>query len=109
MEPDDRTKRNHLYNEKFAGVPQAAQARRLAQTTRLSVGDALKRTVLPAFTLIDSPVRGLRPLRAFVLRTIKVPKLGNVNRPFFFNSFTMAETRSVAARLAAVPVSPAES
>ena len=38
-------------------------------------GDALKRTVLPAFTLIGSPVRGFSALRALVLRTVKVPKL----------------------------------
>ena len=31
---------------------------RLLQTAFFSVGDALKRTVLPAFTLIGSPVRG---------------------------------------------------
>ena len=48
------------------------------QTAFFRVGDALKRTVLPAFTLIGSPVRGLRPLRALVLRTMKVPKLGSV-------------------------------
>ena len=49
------------------------------QTAFFSVGEALKRTVLPALTLIASPVRGLSPLRALVLRTMKVPKLGSVN------------------------------
>jgi hypothetical protein len=64
----------------------------------------LKRTVLPALTLIDSPVRGLSALRAFVLRTVKVPKLGRVNFPDFFISLTMASINSLVARLAAAPV-----
>src|ERR1700734_1499429 len=80
-----------------------------AQTVFFSVGEALKRTVLPAFTLIDSPVRGLSPLRALVLRTVKVPKLGKVNLPSFFNSLTMASIKSPAARFAAAPVSSADS
>src|SRR3984885_14426452 len=75
-----------------------------AQTVFFSVGEALKRTVLPAFTLIDSPVRGLSPLRALVLRTVKVPKLGKVNFPSFFISLTIASIRSLVARLAAAPV-----
>src|SRR6185312_10699009 len=68
-----------------------------------------KRTVLPAFTLIDSPVRGLSPLRAFVFLTVNVPKLGSVNLPLFFSSLTMASIRSPAARLAAAPVSSTDS
>src|ERR1700749_74353 len=78
-------------------------------TAFLRDGEALKRTVLPAFTLIDSPVRGLRPLRALVLRTVKVPKLGRVNLPSFFNALTTASINSPAVRLAAVPVSDADS
>jgi hypothetical protein len=74
------------------------------QTIFLSDGDALKRTVLPALTLIGSPVRGFTPLRALVLRTVKVPKVGRVNLPSFFNSLTIASIRSVAARVAATPV-----
>src|ERR1700719_4287138 len=66
----------------------------VGQTAFFRVGDALKRTVLPALTLIDSPVRGLRPLRALVLRTVNVPKLGSVNFPSFFSSLTMASIRS---------------
>ena len=54
------------------------------QTIVFSVGDALKRTVLPAFTLTSSPVRGFRPLRAFSFFTVNVPKLGSVNLPCFF-------------------------
>src|ERR1700742_27511 len=79
------------------------------QTAFFNVGEALKRTVLPAFTLIDSPVRGFRPLRALVLRTVKVPKLGRVNLPSFFNALTTASINSPAVRLAAVPVSDADS
>src|ERR1700685_552506 len=67
-----------------------------SQTDFFSDGEALKRTVLPAFTLIDSPVRGLSPLRALVLRTVKVPKLGRVNLPAFFSSLTIASMRSPA-------------
>ena len=73
-----------------------------------SVGDALNRTVLPAFTLIDSPVRGLSPLRALVLRTVKVPNPGKVNLPVFLSSLTMASIRSPVARLAAAPVNSAD-
>ena len=79
------------------------------QTAFFSVGEALKRTVLPALTLMDSPVRGLRPLRALVLRTVKVPKLGSVNLPFFLSYRTIASIRSPAARLAAAPVSSTDS
>src|SRR6202051_3107639 len=79
------------------------------QTVFFSVGEALKRTVLPAFTLMDSPVRGLRPFRAFVFRTVNVPKLGRVNLPLFFSSLTMASIRSPAARFAAAPVSSTDS
>jgi hypothetical protein len=42
----------------------------------LSAGETLNLTVLPAFTLTGSPVRGLSALRAFVLATRKVPKPG---------------------------------
>ena len=59
----------------------------VVQTAFFRLGEALKRTVLPAFTLMAAPVRGLRPLRALVLRTLKVPKLGKVNFPVFFSSF----------------------
>src|ERR1700684_303004 len=81
----------------------------MSQTAFFRVGDALKRTVLPAFTLIDSPVRGLSPFRAFVFRTVNVPKLGSVNLPLFFSSLTMASIRSPAARLAAAPVRSTDS
>src|SRR5471030_326650 len=81
----------------------------IPQTAFFSVGEALKRTVLPAFTLIDSPVRGLSPFRAFVFLTVNVPKLGSVNLPLFFNSLTMASIKSPAARLAAAPVRSTES
>src|SRR5580698_11396227 len=80
-----------------------------SQTAFFSVGEALKRTVLPALTLIDSPVRGFNPFRAFVFRTVNVPKLGSVNLPAFFSSLTMASIRSPAARLAAAPVRSTDS
>ena len=48
-------------------------------TACFKLGDALNRTVLRAFTLMGSPVRGLRALPAFILRTVKVTKLGKVN------------------------------
>ena len=67
------------------------------QTAVLRFGDALKRTVLPAFTLTGSPVRGFSALRALVLRTVKVPKLGSVKPPVDFSSFTIAAIRSAAA------------
>src|SRR6202161_3294383 len=89
-----------------------ARARRTAprrdQTDFFNTGDALKRTVLPALTLIDSPVRGLSALRALVLRTVNVPKLGSVNFPDFFISLTMASIRSLVARFAAAPVTSVE-
>jgi hypothetical protein len=68
----------------------------------------LKRTVLPAFTLIASPVRGVTPLRALVFLTVKVPKLGSVKPPDFLISLTIASIRSAAARFAATPVISAE-
>ena len=74
----------------------------------LSVGDTLNLTVFPAFTFTGSPVRGLRALRAFVLATRNVPKLGRVKPPDVFSSLTMAAIRSAAARLAATPVTPVE-
>jgi hypothetical protein len=72
---------------------------------RFKTGEALNRTVLPALTLMDSPVRGLSALRAFVLRTVKVPKPGSVNFPVFFIFSTMASINLLVARSAAVPVS----
>src|ERR1700742_4494979 len=78
-------------------------------TSFLSDGDTLNLTVLPAFTLTGSPVRGLSALRAFVLATRNVPKLGRVKPPEVVSSLTMASMRSAAARLAATPVSSAES
>jgi hypothetical protein len=71
---------------------------------RFKTGEALNRTVLPALTLMDSPVRGLSALRAFVLRTVKVPKPGSVNFPVFFILSTMASINPLVARSAAVPV-----
>jgi hypothetical protein len=50
----------------------------------------LNLTVLRAFTLMGSPVRGLRAFPAFILRTVKVPKLGKVNFPVFFSSCLIA-------------------
>src|ERR1700712_2852417 len=71
---------------------------------RFKTGETLNRTVLPALTLMDSPVRGLSALRAFVLRTVKVPKPGSVNFPVFFISSTMASISPLAARFAAAAV-----
>ena len=48
-------------------------------TACFNLGDALNLTVLRVFTLMRSPVRGLRAFPAFILRTVKVPKLGKVN------------------------------
>src|SRR6202021_2078725 len=78
------------------------------QTDFFNTGDALKRTVFPALTFIDSPVRGFSALRALVLRTVKVPKLGRVNFPDFFISLRMASIRSLVARFAAAPVTSVE-
>jgi hypothetical protein len=86
-----------------------AGRRGLRYTACFNLGDALNRTVLWAFTLMGSPVRGLRALRAFILRTVKVPKLGKVNLPDFFSSRTMATIRSPTARVAAAPDSSADS
>ena len=99
------------HTKKRPGFPRAAISNSSLvkpQTIFFRLGEALKRTVLPAFTLISSPVRGFTPLRALVLRTVKVPKLGSVNFPFFFISRTIASIRSVAARFAATPVISAE-
>ena len=62
----------------------AAKPASRGQTLFLRVGDALKRTVLPALTLIFSPVLGFSGVRALVFRTVNVPKLGRVNSPSFF-------------------------
>jgi hypothetical protein len=72
-------------------------------TACFNLGDALNLTVLRAFTLMGSPVRGLRAFPAFILRTVKVPKLGKVNFPVFFSSCLIACIRSPAARVAAAP------
>jgi hypothetical protein len=50
-------------------------------TVRRNTGDTLKRTVLPAFTLIFSPVLGFNPMYAFVLTTVNLPKPGSTNFP----------------------------
>ena len=60
-------------------------------------GEALKRTVLPALTFINSPVRELNPFRALVFRTVNVPKLGSVKPPLCFSSLTIAASKSPAA------------
>src|SRR6185437_15703203 len=99
----------HEKGQRRAMRPGPDTNRAVAQTAFFRVGEALKRTVLPALTLIDSPVCGLRPLRAFVLRTVKVPKLGRVNLPDFFSSLTMASITAPAVRVAAAPVSSADS
>ena len=78
---DQRAECHHQHAEAGSGGDRRGAA---GQTAFFSDGDALKRTVLPAFTLIDSPVRGFSPLRALVFRTVKVPKLGSVNLPSFF-------------------------
>src|ERR1700729_453202 len=109
-QPRGRRTRDGVQLSRLTGPSNPGQVTvTLDQTAFFSVGEALKRTVLPAFTLIDSPVRGLRPLRALVLRTMKVPKLGRVKRPLFFNSRTTACMRSPAARFAATPVVSADS
>ena len=64
-----------------------------AQTACFRLGLALKRTVLPAFTLTGSPVRGFRALRALVFFTVKVPNEGRVKPPSFLSSRTMASIR----------------
>src|SRR5580704_14518874 len=109
-QPRGRRTRDGVQLSRLTGPSNPGQVTvTLDQTAFFSVGDALKRTVFPAFTLIDSPVRGLRPLRALVFRTVNVPKLGSVNLPLFFSSLTMASIRSPAARLAAAPVRSTES
>jgi hypothetical protein len=77
-------------------------------TVLFRIGDALNRTVFPAFTLIDAPVLGSSAFRAFVLRTMKVPKLGSVNLPVFFISLTTASIKSAVARFAVAPLTSAD-
>ncbi len=48
--------------------------RKWTQTEFFNVRPALKRTDFEALILMASPVRGLRPLRAARLETLKVPK-----------------------------------
>ena len=62
----------------------------LAQTACFNVGDALIRTVFPAVTLTFSGFADSKPSRAFVLRTVNVPKPGRVNLPSFFSSLTLS-------------------
>ena len=52
-----------------------------ARASSFSAGDALNRTVAPAFTATFSPVLGLRAKRFGVSRTVNEPKSGKVNRP----------------------------
>ena len=72
-----------------------------------NAGDALKRTVLPAFTLIGSPVPGLRAVQALVFVTRKLPKPGRVKPPVFFISRMMASTRSSTTRFEVLACSSA--
>jgi hypothetical protein len=89
------------------GVPMHQEPR--LQTNRFNFGEALKRTVLLAFTLIGSPVRGLRAVRALRFATVTVPKPGSVNLPSRFSSVTIAAMTSPATAFATVPDKPAVS
>ena len=73
-------------------------------TAFFKTGEALNRTVFPAFTLTGSPVRGFSAFRAFILCTVKVPNPGSVNLPEFFSSLTIAPSKAAVARFAATPV-----
>src|SRR3954451_3095580 len=73
-----------------------------APIVALNTGDALKRTVVRAFTLIFSRVRGFIMTRALVWTTVKRPKRGRVNRPSRLMCATIAWFRSSAAALAVV-------
>jgi len=75
-------------------------------TAFFKTGDALNRTVFPAFTLTGSPVRGFSAFRAFILRTVNVPNPGSVNLADFLSSLTIEFSNALAARFAAAPDIP---
>lgn len=68
------------------------------QTDFLSIGEALKRTLLSAFTQTASPIPGLSALRARVFFRVKQPRDGSANLPSVFNSLMIASIRSAATR-----------
>jgi hypothetical protein len=69
----------------------------------------LNRTAFDAFTLMASPVRGLRPLRAARFVTPKVPKPISWTFWFFFSDAVMVATKLSNVLLAAALLQPADS
>ena len=70
---------------------------------------ALNLATFLAFIFITSPVCGLRPLRAALLDTEKVPKPTNVTLPPPFNVFVTASIKESKEAFACVFVMPASS
>src|SRR5437667_11068418 len=80
----------------------------LPSTVSLKVLATEKPTFLRAGILIGSPVCGLRPMRAFILRRRKIPRPGILTDSPFFTVLTTvsiidARTSSICFRLAPVP------
>src|SRR5918993_3044570 len=70
---------------------------------------ALKRATFLALILITAPVWGLRPLRAALLETEKVPKPTKVTLPPPFKVLVTASTKESKEAFACVFVTPASS
>src|SRR6187402_1503128 len=70
---------------------------------------ALNLATFLALILITAPVCGLRPLRAALLDTEKVPKPTKVTLPLPFKVFVTASTKESKVALACVFVMPASS
>src|SRR5688500_6765305 len=70
---------------------------------------ALNLATFLALILITAPVCGLRPLRAALLETEKVPNPTRVTFPFPFNVFVTSSTNESKVALACVFVMPASS
>src|ERR1022692_1191261 len=75
-------------------------------TESLSAFAAVKRSRVRAGILIASPVAGLRPIRALLLRLRKIPSPANRSEPSFFNSRTTSAVTSSSAIFACFLVSP---
>ena len=64
---------------------------------------ALKPTDFDGLILIDSPVRGLRPMRAARFFTLKVPKPTIETSPAFFRPFWMLSRTEATAMQCRIP------
>ncbi len=63
------------------------------RTMSLSAFAAVKRSRVRAEILITSPVAGLRPIRALLLRLRKIPSPANRSEPSFFSSLGQRNSR----------------